>query len=239
MSIRTHSLILAAIALAFSLSAAPREDVPFNGLILDAALKPINKVKVYVNDPNYAARSDKQGRFGLTNILPTDTLTFEFPSKETARIPVAGRKSLKVILDLNNGPIATQDDDLVNTGYNYVKRREFTGSGSGLKGETLRRSGRTYLLEALSGMVAGLTVTSRDGRLVPNIRGMRSLTLSNEPLYIVDGSEVESLDNITVYDVEHVDILKEASRYGMRGANGAIIVTTTFSQSPKNNRHTF
>lgn len=228
---RIHTFILAtALAVSFT---AVAEDVPFNGLILDTAMKPVNKVKVYVNDPNYFARTDKQGRFGLTNILPTDTLTFEFSGKRKARIPVDGRKSLKIILDLDGNPTATQDDELVDTGFGYVKRREFTGSSSGLKGETLRRSGRTNLLEALSGLVAGLTVTQKDGRLVPNIRGQRSLTLSNEPLYIVDGSEVDNIDNLNVYDVEHVEILKDASRYGMRGANGAILVTTTFSKPLK------
>ena len=226
-SIKT--LIIAAMV-SGATSVASAEDVPFNGLILDMAMKPVNKVKVYVNDPNYFARSDKQGRFGLTNISPADTLTFEFGGKRKARVPVDGRKSLKIIVDTDGNATATQDDDLVDTGFGYVKRREYTGSSNGLKGETLRRSGRTNLLEALSGMVAGLTVTQVGGRLVPNIRGQRSLTLSNEPLYIVDGSEVESIDNISVYDVEHVEILKDASRYGMKGANGAILVTTTFSK---------
>ncbi|MDE6378329.1 MAG: hypothetical protein K2K72_06255, partial [Duncaniella sp.] len=91
----TRLFLLAAAAFVTTLTAGA-EDVPFNGLILDTAMKPVNKVKVYVNDPNYFARTDKQGRFGLTNILPADTLTFEFPGKRKARIPVDGRKSLKI-----------------------------------------------------------------------------------------------------------------------------------------------
>ncbi|MDE6417684.1 MAG: TonB-dependent receptor plug domain-containing protein, partial [Duncaniella sp.] len=162
-----------------------------------------------------------------TNILPNDTLTFDFGKKQIIRIPVDGRKSMKIILDLNGNPTATQDDELVNTGYGYVKRREFTGSSNGISGETLRRSSQTNLLEALSGMVAGLTISRQNGRLVPYIRGQRSLLLSNEPLYIVDGSEVENLDFLNVYDVDHVEVLKDASRYGAKGANGAILVTTT------------
>ena len=179
--------IFAALGLAAVLTAAAADEnrVPFNGLILDSAMKPVSKVKVYINDPNYFARSDKSG-------LPT----------------------------------AQEDEELVNTGYGYVKRREYTGSSKGISGESLRRSGRTSLLEALSGMVAGLTINRVDGRLVPNIRGQRSLMLSNEPLYIIDGTEVESLENVNIFEVDHVEVLKEASIYGSRGANGAIVVTT-------------
>ena len=43
---------------------------------------------------------------------------------------------------------------------------------------------------------------------------------------MVDGTQVESLDFVSVYDVEHVEVLKSAPQYGMRGANGAILVTT-------------
>ena len=221
-----HIFAVLGLAAVLTAAAADENRVPFNGLILDSAMKPVSKVKVYINDPNYFARSDKKGRFGLTNVQPTDTIILEVPKMPKVRIPVEGRKSLKVIIDKSGLPTAQEDEELVNTGYGYVKRREYTGSSKGISGESLRRSGRTSLLEALSGMVAGLTINRVDGRLVPNIRGQRSLMLSNEPLYIIDGTEVESLENVNIFEVDHVEVLKEASIYGSRGANGAIVVTT-------------
>lgn len=219
--------IICAMILALGMALCARGEetgVPFNGVILDADRQPVKKVRVYTFDRNYYATSDKLGRFGLTDVAPDDTLTLVVDKKTTVRIPVEGRKSLRIVLgDNHTMKTAVEDDSLVNLGYGYVKRREYTGSGSGISGELLRRSGATNLLQALAGKVAGVTVTP-DGQV--QIRGQRSLLFSNQPLFMVDGMEVETLDNINIYDVDHVEVLKNAPQYGMRGANGAILVTT-------------
>ncbi|MDE5650212.1 MAG: TonB-dependent receptor plug domain-containing protein, partial [Duncaniella sp.] len=64
----------------------------------------------------------------------------------------------------------------------------------------------------------------------------RSLMLSSTPLYIVDGVQVSSLDFISIYDVDHVEVLKDASQYGSRGANGAILVTTKSAMERKGSK---
>lgn len=202
-------------------------DEPFNGLILDIAMKPVKKVKVYVKDPKQYATTDKKGRFGLTNVNPNDTLTLVFKNKEEVRIPVEGRKSMKILLT-DNFDVAeySQDDELVNLGYGYVKRREFTGVSNGISGDRLRATGQRSVIRALAGLVPGLNVNNVYGEPEVTIRGQRSFMLSNAPLYLVDGVQVESLDMISVYDVDHVEVIKDASQYGARGANGAILVTT-------------
>lgn len=95
-----------------------------------------------------------------------------------------------------------------------------------ISGERLRKSSEQNLLRALSGMVSGLTVTQTGTETHAYIRGQRSLMLNNEPLYMVDGMEVESLDMVSIYDVDRVEVHKSAPEYGARGANGAIIVKT-------------
>lgn len=202
-------------------------DEPFNGLILDITMKPVKKVKVYVKDPKRYATTDKKGRFGLTDVNPNDTLTLVFKNKEEVRIPVDGRKSMKILLT-ENFDVAeySQDDELVNLGYGYVSRREFTGVSSGISGDRLRATGQRSVIRALAGLVPGLNVNNVNGEPEVNIRGQRSFMLSSTPLYLVDGVQVESLDMISVYDVDHVEVIKDASQYGARGANGAILVTT-------------
>ncbi|MDE6648841.1 MAG: TonB-dependent receptor plug domain-containing protein [Muribaculaceae bacterium] len=216
---------------AFALSAVA--EVPFNGLILDREMKPKKGVKVYVKDPKRYATTDKKGRFGLTDVLPDDTLHLVISKKETITVPVEGRKAMRIVLAGEKGFKAEDDEGMANTGYGFVKRREFTGVSSGISGEKLKATGQKDIMSALQGLVPGLNITNRRGEQSVNIRGVKSFMLSSEPLYIVDGVTVPSLDFISIYDVDHVEVIKDGSIYGSRGANGAIVVTTKKAQPRK------
>ncbi len=201
-------------------------EVPFNGLVLDRELKPKKGVKIYVNDPKRYTTSDKKGRFGLTDVQPEDTLTLVVSKKEKIRIPVDGARGIKIVLAGDGTAKGEDDEELANTGFGYVKRREFTGVSSGISGDRLRATGARDILSGLKGLVPGLNVSGPAGSESVNIRGIKSFTLSSTPLYVVDGIVVSSLDYISIYDVDHVEVIKDGSQYGSRGANGAIVVTT-------------
>lgn len=207
------------------MAASAFAEVPFNGLVLDREMKPKKGVRIYVKDPKRFATTDKKGRFGLTDVLPDDTLTLVLSKKEQVRVPVDGCRGIRIVL-AGSGTRAENDDEIANTGYGYVKRREFTGVSSGISGDRLRSTGARDVISALKGIVPGLTVTNGESGRQVNIRGTHSLTLSSEPLYIVDGVAVSSLEYLSLYDVDHVEVIKEASQYGARGANGAIVVAT-------------
>ena len=208
-------------------------EVPFNGLVLDREMKPKKGVKIYVNDPKRYASTDKKGRFGLTDVQPDDTLTLVVSKKESIRIPVDGCHGIRIMLVGNGRADAENDDEIANTGYGYVKRREFTGVSSGISGDRLRSTGSRDIMSALRGLVPGLVVNGSPGNYDVTIRGKHSLMLSNEPLYMVDGVAVPSLDFLSLYDVDRVEVIKDASIYGSRGANGAILVTTKSAASRK------
>lgn len=222
-SLITSFFLLAALSLQ-----AQQEGVPFNGIVSDITGAPLKGAKVYVSSPNFYSKSDKKGRFGLTDVNPNDTIHVVY-RKQTYLIPVEGRKSIRIRLGDQISPVAMEDEDLVNWGYGFVKRRESLDVSNGISGEDLIRSGRTNILEALQGRVPGLNVstTSRLGA-DPEVRmrGISSLNLPLTPLFIVDGIIVETLEFVNVYDVDHVEILKDGSVYGAQGANGAILVTT-------------
>ena len=124
---------------------------------------------------------------------------------------------------------AKEDQELVDFGYGFVKRREFTGYSSGISGEELRRSGASTILSALQGRIAGLNITTssapgeREGVI---IHGQKSFYSSSTPLFVVDGVIVDDLSTISIYDVDYVEVMKDASIYGSQGANGAILVRT-------------
>ena len=201
--------------------AQKQKDVPFNGVVTDLLGQPLKGARVWVVNQNYYTTTDKKGKFGLTNVKTTDTLHVKY-KKLLYLIPVDTMKSVRVRLGDEIKYELQQDDEIMNFGYGFVKRRESCNSSTGISGEILARTGRTEILEALQGLVAGLTVTN--GRAL--IRGISTNSGYTDPLYIVDGVEVQSLSFVNVYDVDRVEVLKDANMYGSKGANGAILVTT-------------
>lgn len=203
------------------------QGVPFNGVIVDVNNEPVKRARIYVTDENRYAISDKKGRFGLTDVKPTDTLHVKFGG-ELYTIPVDGLKSIRIRLADQKQYSASGDENLVSIGFDYVKTRERFNAGSTITGEDLIKTGRHDLIEALQGLVPGLRI--RQGEFgegaAANIRNSASLSGNTDALYVVDGVIVESLFGINVYAVDHVEILKDANIYGAMGGNGAIVVYT-------------
>lgn len=223
---RRITILFLALTCVLSLCAQDEDYVPFNGLVEDLLGQPIRSVRVYTIDRNYYTVTDRKGRFGLSNVQPGDTLHLTY-RRLHYDIPVDGRKSMHIVLGDQYVLEAEQSEDLENLGYGYVPRRESVSSSRGITGEVLRRTGKTNILEALQGLVAGLVIiVDQMGQSSVAIRGYSSILCDTTPLFLVDGTEVPSFDMISIYDVESVEIMKEAYIYGTRGANGAILVTT-------------
>lgn len=202
---------------------------PFNGLIVDGTGKPVKGVKVWVVSESNHSTSDKKGRFGFSSVEENDTIKLKV-KKEIYTIPVAGRKSIKITLIDEQPKEYTEEPELVDLGYGYIKRRERLSATSGITGAQLRASGASDILKALSGLVPGLNVANGPGGHADasntTIRGKSSLVSSTTPLFIVDGVIVDSFDGISIMSVDRVEVMKDGSIYGSRGANGVISVTT-------------
>lgn len=136
--------------------------------------------------------------------------------------------ALAFVIAASCGPVVKvpREDSEVNIGYGMVKRGDLTTSVSSLDTEK-ELSVKSYadMYEYLQGRVPGLQVTA-DKRIL--IRGINSINLSTDPLILVDGVEITDLSTINPNDVKSVDVLKDASSsiYGVRGANGVILITT-------------
>ncbi len=119
--------------------------------------------------------------------------------------------------------VNSEDEEEVNLGYQRVRKRDNTGAVSSV--DVHQGSGYATIYDYLKGRVAGVEV---NGSSI-SIRGDRSLNLTNEPLIIVDGVEVDDISDLSPDDVERVEVLKDGGStalYGSRGANGVLIITT-------------
>lgn len=116
--------------------------------------------------------------------------------------------------------------EVVVTGYQDIKKEKMTGSVTTVSADKLDERYTLNLLDNLEGRVAGLSTYG--GK--PIIRGVGTLSGSTAPLLVVDGLPIEGeLEDINPYDIESVNVLKDASAsaiYGARAANGIIVVTT-------------
>lgn len=206
---------------------------PFNGLLMDFKGKPIRKAKVYVRNPRYYTKTDKEGKFGLTDVQPDDTLHIVI-GKVVHAIPVEGAKGMSIKIEEQRF-FKEEDLELVEMGMGYVRKREYLAPRSGVTHEQLVATGETDLIRAMHGLVPGVRVvnntygkesglTSLNG-LNLNIRNSTSFNSSVNPLWVIDGSESTVPPSLTVMEVERVEILKDGAGYGTRGANGVIIVT--------------
>ena len=125
-------------------------------------------------------------------------------------------------------------DEVMVVAFGTAKKSQFTGSASTIKTDKIVARQTSNVTNALSGQVAGVQVTSSNGepgkKATVRIRGIGSMSASNEPLYVFDGVPFDGgIETINPQDIETMTVLKDAASnalYGARGANGVILITT-------------
>lgn len=125
-------------------------------------------------------------------------------------------------------------EDAVQVGYGTIEKDHVVGSVATIDGDDARKDQPKTLADMLRGRSAGVQVTELSGGGIRvRVRGTRSLMRSNDPLYVIDGMVIQTVDGalhgISPNDVESISVLKDASAtavYGSRGANGVVLITT-------------
>lgn len=147
-------------------------------------------------------------------------------AKERRQARKEARKLERAVID--SLKYARYSDEDINIGYGTVKRRNLTTSVSKVSVEDNLMGSYTNIADYLMGRVPGLSVTKQRGGYKYTIRGINSINLSTDPLFIVDGVETMSIDYLNPRDIQSVEVIKDgsASIYGSRGANGVILITT-------------
>ena len=191
---------------------------------------PLPGVSVLVKGTTEGTVTDIEGNFVLQT-MGDGILQFSFIGYETQEVPVNSRSVIDVVLVSD----AQALDEFVVTGYSTQRKKDITGSVAVVDTDNLKRIPARSAQEALQGMASGVNVTKSgvpgaSGKIT--IRGMTSFG-NTDPLVIVDGIE-QNLNNISAQEIESIQVLKDAgsaSIYGVRGANGVILVTTKKGKS--------
>ncbi|ANW95845.1 hypothetical protein AXE80_05920 [Wenyingzhuangia fucanilytica] len=172
--------------------------------------------------------SDFDGNYMISLKPGAQVLVFSYLGYETQEVSVKNKNTVNVVL----GKSSEELDEVVIIGYGEVKRADVIGAVGSVKSEEILQVAPVSALEGMQGRVAGVQITSDGGPGSGSeiqIRGISTFGAGSAPLYIVDGQQVEDIDNINPSDIENIDILKDgasAAIYGSKAANGVVLVTT-------------
>jgi len=192
---------------------------------------PIPGANVIVKGTNNGAVTDFDGNYTLNNVPGDAILVFSFVGYEAKEVPVNNRSQVNAVLENDLQSLS----EVVVIGYGTQNKESVTGSVVSLDGESLEEVQVANFQQALQGRAPGVQITTTSTRPGANnasirIRGVRSLSGSNDPLIVLNGIPFSGgINDISINDIESLDILKDASAtaiYGSRGANGVILITT-------------
>ncbi|GAB4473766.1 MAG: TonB-dependent receptor [Thermoflexibacter sp.] len=212
---------------------------------------PMPGVNVVVKNTTIGTTTDSDGKFSISVPDDAKVLLFSSIGYKTLEVPIGSQ----VVMNVKLSPDITALKEIIVVGYGEQKREDVTGSISSIKAQELKTVPMAGIDQLMQGRASGVMVTQNTGQpgggVSVRIRGITSLTGSNEPLYVIDGvpftgDGVQSqafsafgggggqtsqsiLSSINPADIVSVDILKDASAtaiYGSRASNGVVLITT-------------
>lgn len=211
-----------------SATAFAQGNVTVTGVVTEKATGfPAIGVSVLVKGTMNGTVTSLDGDYSLTNVPSNGTLVYSYVGMLTQEVAVNGQTSINILLEDDTQKL----DEVVVIGYGTAKKRDLTGSIVNIKGSDIANKPATNPLASLQGKVAGVQVvnTGKAGEDPEiRIRGTNSIN-GYKPLYIVDGLFNDNINHLNTSDIESMEVLKDPSSlaiFGVRGANGVIIITT-------------
>ena len=201
-----------------------------SGTVVDAAGESVIGASVMVKGTSTGTITDFDGKYSLNNVPENASLVFSYVGFRNQTLAVAGKSQINVTLEEDRQLL----DEVVVVGYGVQKKSDVTGALAHMDSKELTAMPVTDALQAMQGKAAGVDITNsqRPGQVGSiTVRGQRSISAENGPLYVVDGMIIQNggIENINPADIESIEVLKDASStavYGSRGANGVVLVTT-------------
>jgi TonB-dependent SusC/RagA subfamily outer membrane receptor len=198
-----------------------------SGFVTDVNNKPVAGAMILTDRRKTNVLTNKKGFYRIR--ISPGTIMIGAWSQEngSAEAEIDGGTEVNIVL---YGQFAIQDfepaesegDEMINIGYGKVSRKNLTTSPGHINGDADRYSSYSSIYEMISGEVPGVQVAGNQIL----IRGVSSINSSNDPLFVVDGIVVSTIDGISPRDVKSITILKgsDAAIYGTRAAGGVILI---------------
>lgn len=210
------------------------QDNRVTGTVTDATGEPLIGVNVVVKEnPTTGTITDMDGNYSLQPDGGKN-LEFTYIGYASQSVSIGGRQIINIQLKEDSEAL----DEVVVVGYGTQKKSSLTGAISNVKSEELTRTTTPTTAGALVGKTPGISARQADGR--PGASATIQIRNMGTPLYVIDGiqSEEGQFNNIDVNDIESITVLKDASAaiYGLRAANGVVLVTTKTGKRGEKNQ---
>ncbi len=221
----------------YTVFAEQNQQLSVSGLVTDKQKEPLPGVTIQIKGTGQGTVTDVNGRYNIIVPGENSVLVFSFIGYQTQEISVERRRSIDVMMEEGT----TELEEMVVVGYGQQKKESVVAAISQINATGLKQTPASNLGVALAGRLPGLTVLQRSG--VPGgeqmefyIRG-RSTINGQQPLILVDGVQ-RDFTALDPREVESISVLKDASAtaiYGVRGANGVVMISTRRGQAGKAN----
>jgi TonB-linked SusC/RagA family outer membrane protein len=218
---------------------APVPEGLVHGVVYGANDQPLSGATLRIIGFRQSAATDDKGMYVIMDAPPNGMLVASYLGYKSDSIAIQGRNEINFHLKLSNQSL--QEVVVVNTGYQQLNKERATGTfGKPDMKLFMDRSSSTDIVSRLEGLVPGVTVIPGFKGQQPDrygigttqksvIRGLSTVRNGSDPLYVVNGVQVENLSNINPDDIGDISVLKDAAAaaiWGARAANGVIVVTT-------------
>ncbi|WP_184626847.1 SusC/RagA family TonB-linked outer membrane protein [Pedobacter cryoconitis] len=224
----TKFSVLTFLCLLF-MNAVSAQNITVKGTVTDGQDKTsIPAVSVMVKGTTVGTQTDANGKYAIS-VPANGTLVFTYIGYNTQEVAVNNQTTINAALASSS----QQLDQVVVVGYGTQRKIDVTGSVASVKGEDISKQASTNAVGALQGKVAGVSIVNsgQPGKApTVTIRGTGTIYGQTGVLYVVDGVWYDDINFLNPADIANISILKDASSqsiYGIRAANGVVLVTTT------------
>ncbi|MEM6377438.1 MAG: TonB-dependent receptor [Bacteroidota bacterium] len=194
----------------------------------DATGEPLIGANVLVLGTSTGTVTDIDGNFSLEVPAETETLEISYTGYTAQEFSIAGGVS-NLTVTLKSGEVL---DEVVVIGYSPVSRKKVLGALASVNEDQIVQNVPVSAFDAVQGRLSGVQVLTNGGPGAGfdiRIRGISTFSSGTAPLYVVDGQQLDNIDNIDPNDIKSLEVLKDgatAAIYGSRGANGVVLITT-------------